>query len=251
MISPVCCEPEQGKGEGELTLPAFANPALLRQALTHRSYRNEHQSETEADGAPVQDNERLEYVGDAVVDLVSALYLYERFPEVSEGELTSLRSALVKSATLAGYARILGLPNLVRLSRGEERAGGRERNTILGDVFEAVVGALFLDQGWEAARSLVLGLLFPEAERVYREQRDLDAKSVFQEFAQGNWHKTPSYRLIETRGPEHAKTFVVAVEVGGEEWGRGEGSSLHQAQQNAAKRALVCATQLPFSEETR
>ena len=234
-----------------VSLPTFADPALRRQALTHRSYRNEHYSETEAGCTPVRDNERLEYVGDAVVDLVASLHLFERFPALSEGALTSLRAALVKSDAIAGYARTLGLPALVRLSRGEERAGGRERNTILGDAFEAVVGALLLDQGWDAARALVLTLLAPEAERVYHEQRDLDAKSVFQEFAQGHWQVTPSYRLIETRGPAHARIFAVAVEVGGAEWGRGTGPSLRQAQQHAAKRALVRATQMPIVAETQ
>jgi ribonuclease-3 len=212
---------------------AFDDPWLLACALTHRSYLNENPA------LPYPDNERLEFLGDAVVDLIAAAFLFERFPDLREGDLTSLRAALVKGETLARFAVELGLPSHLRLSRGEEQNGARARVPILASAFEAVVGALFLDQGLRAASEFVLRFLAPEAERVHAQRLDRDAKSVLQELAQGQWHLTPEYRLVHSYGPEHAKMFVVAVFVGATEWGRGVGSSRHRAEIAAAKNALA------------
>jgi ribonuclease III len=209
----------------------FDDPLLLACALTHRSWTNENDGDS--------DNERLEFLGDAVVDLIAAAFLFQRFPDLREGDLTSLRSALVKGETLARFAIDLGLPPALRLSRGEEQAGGRERVPLLASAFEAVVGALFLDQGLRAASEFVLRFLAPEAERVHAQRLDRDAKSVLQELAQGQQHLTPDYRLVNSYGPEHAKMFVVAVFVGESEWGRGVGPSRHRAEIAAAQNALA------------
>jgi ribonuclease-3 len=215
----------------------FHDQSLLTCALTHRSYLNENPD------AGI-DNERLEFLGDAVVGMITADFLYERFPALREGELTSLRAALVKGETLARFAVEVGIPAQLRLSRGEERTGARERVPILASAFEAVVGALYLDQGLPAAREFVLRLLVPEAERVRAQRLDRDAKSVLQELAQGQWHLTPDYRLVNSYGPEHAKMFVVAVFVGETEWGRGVGSSRHRAEIAAAEDALAKRTKV-------
>ncbi len=212
------------------------DPLLIQRALTHRSWLNENAAGDLTDDG---NNERLEFVGDAVVDLVAAAFLYQRFPDLREGELTSLRAALVKGETLARFAIALGLPPRLRLSRGEEQSGARERVPILASAFEAVVGAVFFDQGLRAAQEFVLRFLAPEAERVHAERLDRDPKGVLQELAQGQWHLTPEYRLVHSYGPEHAKMFVVAVVVGGSEWGRGVGRSRHFAEIAAAQNALA------------
>jgi ribonuclease-3 len=225
-------------------LPSI-RPALLEQALTHRSWRNEHTTQ-----GPSGDNERLEYLGDAVIDLVAAEVLYRRFPEMSAGEITALRSALVRTESLAQYARDLGLPSRIRMSVGEERAGGRRRDALLEDAFEALVGALYLDQGWLSARNFVQAILKPAAEQAHREKRDLDAKSVLQEYAQAQpGRRTPVYQIIARNGPDHASTFVVAVTVKGDEWGRGTGRSRREAEQNAARSALVQRVSLERAEK--
>jgi ribonuclease-3 len=204
----------------------------LIRALTHRSYLNENTD------LPFLDNERLEFLGDAILDFVAAEYLYQNYPEMSEGDLTSLRAALVKGETLARFAFAIGLPPHLLMSCGEEAAHGRERAPLLAGAFEALIGALYLDQGLDAARALILRVLPTEAERVYHQRLDRDAKSMLQELAQGRLQITPQYQLVETRGPDHAKEFTIAVIIKEREYGRGTGRNKQTAEQEAARVAL-------------
>jgi ribonuclease-3 len=210
----------------------FGDKSLLTRALTHRSYLNENSD------LPYLDNERLEFLGDAILDFVAAEFLYQRFPEMSEGDLTSLRAALVKGETLARFAAELGLPPYLLMSRGEDAAGGRSRVPLLAGAFEALVGALYLDRGFEGARQLVLRFLVPEAERIHHQRLDRDPKSTLQELSQGRLQVTPLYRLVETRGPDHAKQFTIEVVLKDQVYGRGTGRSKQIAEQEAARVAI-------------
>lgn len=210
----------------------FNNKALLCQALTHRSYLNENPS------CVISDNERLEYLGDAVLDFVVAELLYQRFPEMREGELTRLRAALVREQTLAHFANAWQLGQFLFIGRGEATSGGRTRPTTLCAVFEAVIGALYLDQGIEAVRVVVRRLFVSEAERLVQEDLLTDAKSRLQEFTQGELQLVPVYRIVAENGPDHAKEFSVEVLVGKEVYGRGVGRSKQTAEQAAAAMAL-------------
>jgi len=211
----------------------FRDKTLLQRALTHRSYINEN-----AD-FPLEDNERLEFLGDAVLDFVTAEYLYHRFPEMSEGQLTSLRAALVRTETLASFASEIGLGQHVFLGRGEEENGGRTRLAILCDCYEALVGALYLDQGLEATKSFVVRVIRLAVPRILEGEADKDAKSLLQELSQKYRRITPTYRTISEQGPDHAKEFTVAAMVGRETYGLGVGHSKQVAAQAAAKAALM------------
>lgn len=210
----------------------FKDKSLLTRALTHRSYLNENPD------LPYLDNERLEFLGDAILDFVAAEFLYQHFPEMTEGELTSLRAALVKGDTLAHFAIALGMPPHVLMSRGEEAAGGRGRPPLLAGGFEAIIGALYLDHGFEAARQFVLRFVEPESERIHHQRLDRDAKSMLQELSQGKFQVTPLYRLVETTGPDHAKQFTIEVILKDRVYGRGLGKSKQLAEQDAARNAL-------------
>ncbi len=210
----------------------FQDPSLLFRALTHRSYINEHPE------LAIENNERLEFLGDAVLDFVSAAWLYNRFPEATEGRLTSLRAALVKTEMLAGFALQIGLDGRILLGKGEGESGGRKRINLLADAFEAVVGALYLDQGLEAVQALAEPLFAPMLERIIESELDRDAKSILQEWSQAERGQTPRYRTVGAEGPDHAKTFKVQVSIGQEVVGYGEGSSKQAATQAAAADAL-------------
>ena len=210
----------------------FADKSLLLRALTHRSYLNEHPS------FGFEDNERLEFLGDAVLDFVTGEYLYHRFPEMAEGALTSLRSALVRRETLARFARQIELDRYLLLGYGEASSGGRKRPATLCATFEAVVGALYLDQGVEAVQNLLDPLITPEVARTVREHLDKDAKSLLQELAQSRMRCTPHYKTVGESGPDHAKEFTVQVTICGEVYGQGKGRSKQQAAQAAAEDAL-------------
>jgi ribonuclease-3 len=217
-------------------LPEFCNPRLLIRALTHASYANEHISEG---GYPVEDNERLEFLGDAILDFIAAAWLFERFPDVDEGRLTTLRAALVRATTLSRYAESIGIPERLRLGRGEKEGGGRQRANIMGDAFEAVLGALYIDQGYDAVYSYFAPILEDELNHILDENRDRDAKSQFQEWSQSNLSVTPRYRLASTEGPDHAKVFTVQVWIGDAVAAVGTGSSKQVAEQQAARSALA------------
>lgn len=214
--------PEEFSREAGL---AFHDPQLLHRALTHSSYINEHPDIPE-------DNERLEYLGDAALDFLTAAFLFRRYPEMDEGQLTRLRSALVRTEQLAAFAAELGVGPLIRLGRGEEEAGGRERAPLLCAAFEAIVGAYYLDSGFEAVRRFVEPLFATLA------NADLDSKSYLQEVAQAEFGQTPRYHTAAAVGPDHQKEFTVEVLIGGEVYGVGAGPNKQAAAQAAARAAL-------------
>jgi ribonuclease III len=211
---------------------SFRNLSLLERALTHSSYLNENPDSVN------EDNERLEFLGDAVLDFVVGAFLFKRFPELAEGELTSLRAALVRSSTLAGFSRDLEINRFLRLGYGEEENGGRERTPLLCAAFEAVIGAVYLDQGLEEVQRMVEPLIGPKLKDIRKKSLHKDAKSEFQVWAQANLNITPHYEVIEESGPDHAKTFKVRVMVGRDAWGTGSGSSKQAAAKEAAAAAL-------------
>jgi ribonuclease-3 len=210
----------------------FTQKELLAQAFTHRSYLNENRNLKRGH------NERLEYLGDAVLELVVTEHLYAVYPDRDEGDLTSYRAAIVNTIVLAETARELGFNDLLLLSKGESRDTGRARVSILADSFEAVIGAIYLDQGYEAAKAFVARTLFPKLPQIVEEGLWIDAKSRLQEKAQDALSVTPSYRLVSEEGPDHDKRFVIAAMVGAEEWGQGSGKSKQDAEQMAARAAL-------------
>ncbi len=210
----------------------FGSDSLLKQALTHRSYINEH-GETDTG-----DNERLEFLGDAVLDFMVGDMLFRRYPEMPEGQLTRLRAALVRTESLAGLARHIGLGAFMWMGKGEEASGGRERLTNLCAVFEALVGALYLDQGLEAVRVFVTPRLDSMLEQILAESLDKDARSLLQEWSQAERNLTPSYRTVSATGPDHQKEFIVEVLIGEQIAGSGVGRSKQAAAQAAARDAL-------------
>ncbi|HID54306.1 MAG TPA: ribonuclease III [Anaerolineae bacterium] len=210
----------------------FQDYSLLTRALTHRSYLNENP------GMALEDNERLEFLGDAVLDFVVAAYLYHRFPEMPEGDLTSLRAALVRTTMLARFARQLEIGRFLRLGYGEVENGGRERSPILCAAFEAVIGAIYLDQGVEPVETLVKRLASPALQQILADSSHKDAKSEFQVWAQAQFNITPRYEVVSSTGPDHAKIFTVQAVVGDTVWGEGDGRSKQEAAQAAAAVAL-------------
>lgn len=210
----------------------FRDYSLLARALAHRSYVNERES------GGLENNERLEFLGDAVLDFVVGAYLYHRFPEMKEGNLTELRAALVKTTTLADLARQLNLGAFLRLGHGEAESGGRERAPTLAGAFEAVIGAVYLDRGLPVVKPLIEQLIGPVLEQILAQSLQKDAKSEFQVWAQGELGITPQYQTVGSEGPDHAKCFVVEVLVGKTLWGVGRGSSKQNAAKMAASEAM-------------
>lgn len=213
----------------------FSDYSLLSRALTHRSYLNENL------GSILEDNERLEFLGDAVIDFIVAGYLYHRFPEMDEGELTALRAALVRAETLAQFARAVDLGRYLRLGYGEEESGGRDRTPLLCATFEAVIGAIYLDRGLERAQPIVEGHIRPMLEQIQAGALHKDAKSEFQVWAQARFNITPHYRVIDSEGPDHARIFTVRAMIAEEIWGEGRGRSKQVAAQAAAAEAMARA----------
>lgn len=211
---------------------SFHNKELLREALTHRSYVNEDLS------WPVGHNERLEFLGDAVLELVITEFLFAQFPEKPEGDLTSLRAAMVNTDMLFQRASEIGLNEVLFLSRGEAKDTGRARQYLLANAFEALVGALYLDKGFEAAKEFLARVLFPQLDHVLKNRLWKDAKSLFQEEAQERAGVTPAYRVLREWGPDHAKHFVIGVFLGEEKIAEGEGDSKQEAETAAAANAL-------------
>lgn len=209
----------------------FKDKELLERALTHRSYLNENQDVT-------RDNERLEFLGDAVLDFIVGEYLFHHLPDMPEGELTALRAALVRAPTLADFANQLEIGRFLRLGLGEDESGGRQRIPLLCASFEAVVGAIYLDQGLPAAQQLTEKLIEPTLAHIRAESLHIDAKSEFQVWAQATFNITPRYEVVTVSGPDHARQFVLQVMVGDKVWGEGQGSSKQVAAQAAARTAL-------------
>ncbi|HEY64887.1 MAG TPA: ribonuclease III [Caldilineae bacterium] len=210
----------------------FNDKTLLQRALTHRSFLNE------SPDFPLADNERLEFLGDAVLDFLVAEFLYHRFPEQREGPLTNMRAALVRRDTLARFARQISLGQFLFMGRGEEETGGRNRPGTLCAAFEALIGALYLDQGLEAVKAFIYPFIEPELDHVLQEALNKDAKSRLQEWSQAHFQITPYYRTVSERGPDHAKEFTVQAVIDGVVYGEGEGRSKQLAAQAAAQAAL-------------
>ena len=210
----------------------WKDKGLLRQAFTHRSYINENK------GTRQEHNERLEFLGDAVLELVVTDFLYRTYPDKPEGELTTYRSALVNAVTLAEVASNLSMNDYLLLSKGESKDIGRARQYILANTFEAVVGSIYLDQGYDVAKSFIERTIFIFADKMIARGNLVDAKSTFQEKAQEKSGLTPSYKLVKEFGPDHDKSFTVGVLIGKEQIATGEGKSKQEAEQNAALRAL-------------
>jgi ribonuclease-3 len=211
---------------------AFGNPALLQAALVHTSYVNERP------GRGLESNERLEFLGDAVLGVVVAHRLYQVRPGSPEGELTVLRAWLVRQSTLARWARQVGLGPHLMLGRGEARGGGRDRPALLSRGFEAVIGAIYLDGGLDAAQRVLVPFVDAEIQSGFSPQRVVDAKSRLQQVTQARFESTPVYNLVDHSGPGHAPVFVVEVRAGPEIVARGSGHSKRAAQQAAAHAAL-------------
>jgi ribonuclease III len=210
---------------------SFTNLSLLARALTHRSFLNEN-------AGALEDNERLEFLGDAVLDFIVGAWVYQHCPEMAEGDLTRLRSALVRNEQLAEFARRLELGKALRMGRGESASGGRDRDGLLGSTFEAVIGALYLDSGLPAVEKFVEPLLDGVRERVMMRAEIYDPKSRLQEWAQSEKLGTPKYIMISSSGPDHAKVFEVEVRIKDQTYGRGSGPSKQVAAQVAAQTAL-------------
>lgn len=209
----------------------FRDEALLRTAITHPSYSNEHPEE----GG--EDNERMEFLGDAALSLVIAEALYQSFPDEEEGHLTEWRSQLVMGTTLARLAASLDLGSVLLLGIGEETTGGRERARNLERAYEALIGAILLDQGLEAARDFIHRTMRDEFEALHADSAVINPKGALQQLAQGQ-HGRPDYLLVEESGPEHAPQFTVEVQIDGEMLGRGTGASKQLAEKQAAREAL-------------
>lgn len=205
---------------------------IFQTAFTHRSYLNESPE-------PIQSNERLEFLGDAVLSFIISSYLYNLRQSDTEGELTNLRSFIVKTNSLAKAAQNLNLGKYLRMSAGEEQTGGRSNIQIMANTFEAVLGAIYSDQGIEAAREFVTKNLLPLFETELREGPPKDAKSLLQEISQTKFKQSPKYRVIETVGPDHAKQFTVGVFIQGEQKGTGSGLSKQIAEEAAASQAIT------------
>ena len=211
---------------------SFHNLDLLIEALTHRSYLNEHR---EYEGSH---NERLEFLGDAVLELATTDFLFKKFPAKPEGELTAYRAALVNTVSLAETAQKIGVNEYLLLSKGEAKDTGRARDVILADAFEAIIGAVYIDQGVSAAEAFIAENLYGKIEAVIANRSYQDAKSRFQELAQEKRGTTPAYETLSEVGPDHDKRFTVGVFIGSSEIARGEGKSKQEAEQAAAEAGL-------------
>ncbi|BDG48081.1 ribonuclease III [Parageobacillus sp. KH3-4] len=209
----------------------FTNEKLLIQAFTHSSYVNEHRRR------PHEDNERLEFLGDAVLELTVSQYLFKKFPHMSEGELTKLRAAIVCEPSLVKFANALSFGELVLLGKGEELTGGRTRPALLADVFEAFIGALYLDQGMDAVMQFLGQTIFPKIDEGAF-SHVMDFKSQLQELVQRDGIGVLEYSILEEKGPAHNKEFVSRVSLNGQELGIGVGKSKKEAEQHAAQMAL-------------
>lgn len=217
----------------------FKNKDLLRQAFTHRSYINEHKNSS------FEHNERLEFLGDAVLELATTSFLFKKYPKRNEGELTSFRAALVNTNTLSEVASKLGFNDFLLLSKGESKDTGRARQYILADTFEAMIGAIYLDQGYDAADAFINTNLLGMTDDIVKTGSWIDAKSYFQEKSQEILSVTPLYETIQEEGPDHNKYFTVAVKIKDETIATGKGKSKQEAEQEAARSALEKKGWLP------
>ena len=215
-----------------MEIPEFKNKDLLKNAFIHRSYLNENPS------WKLGSNERLEFLGDAVLEFITSEHLYKTYDQEPEGRLTAYRSSLVKTETLAELAKELDFGSRLKLSKGEDDSGGRESGYLLADTFEAFLGALYLDQGIPICRKFLEKTLFPKLDKIVETKAYKDYKSTLQEIAQEKVNFTPIYKVLDEQGPDHNKIFKVGVIIRGKQEGEGEGSSKQRAEVDAAKNAL-------------
>ncbi len=220
----------------------FGDQRLLLHALTHTSYGHEHLSHQPI---ALRDNERLEFLGDAVLDLIISDILLEAFPDAREGKLSKLRAAMVNEKTLAGIARTFALQDYIRLGKGEQRTLGAEKASILSSTLEALIAAIYLDGGYHAIYPVVRYLFSPLLAQNPEIIAMGDYKTQLQEWVQARWKVTPNYQLIQTSGPDHAKLFEVVVHVSGKTLAKAEGPSKKEAEQNAARVALESIREMP------
>ncbi len=220
----------------------FNNKKLLIKAFTHSSYVNEHRRK------PYEDNERLEFLGDAVLELSVSHYLFGTYPQMSEGEMTKLRAAIVCEPSLVVFANEMNFGDMILLGKGEEQTGGRMRPALLADVFEAFVGALYLDQGMDSVKKILEKVVFPKIE-TGAFSHVMDYKSQLQEFIQRNHSGTLQYEILKEKGPAHNREFISRVLLGEEELGTGTGRSKKEAEQHAAEKALVYLKKKPEQQE--
>ncbi len=209
----------------------FSNKYLLTTAFTHRSYLNEA-------GKDLSSNERLEFLGDAILSFIVSSYLYQKYPSQKEGSLTNMRSTIVKTKTLAEIAKNLKFGDYLLLSRGEEDGGGRTNPSLLADTFEAFIGALYLDQGLDATQKFLNQILLSQVAQIMKKELHTDYKSQLQEVVQMFSKSAPTYKVVKTKGPDHAKSFWVTVVVDGIEKEVGTGQSKQDAEQQAAAKTL-------------
>jgi ribonuclease-3 len=208
---------------------------LIQNAMVHRSYLNESKEFANS-------NERLEYLGDAVLELATSHYLYNTYPDFQEGMLTNMRAALVRTESLGETAMGLGFDKLLLMSKGEEATGGRQNRSILADTFEAFLGAVYLDQGYETCVKILTEHIFQKAAIVLKSETYKDNKSLLQEIAQSRYKSTPQYNLLSESGPDHDKEFIMQVVIGDKQYGEGRGKSKQTAQEDAAKVTLEMIT---------
>jgi ribonuclease III len=211
----------------------FLDRVHLLTAVTHRSYLNEHKEATQGH------NERYEFLGDAVLELVITDFLFHKYPEKPEGELTAIRAALVNTVSLSDVASKLNLSEFLLLSKGEEKDTGRARQYILANTFESIIGAIYLDKGYDEAKEFIARNLFDKTETIVAKRLWQDAKSRFQELAQEHTSITPSYETLSQTGPDHDRVFTVGVFLGGEKIAEGKGRSKQEAEQSAADAGLT------------
>jgi len=210
----------------------FDDKRLLQRALTHKSFPNENKT------LALKDNERLEFLGDSVLSLAVSTYIFKKFSDFPEGELAKMRAVVVSAPILAEAAKEIELGEFLLLGKGEEMTGGRERDSILADSMEAIFGALYLDQGFDTAGELILKLLKKDIIDVAEGNHIQDYKTMLQEVIQENGNLRPEYEVVDEEGPDHNKTFIVAVKIDNKSLGSGQGSSKKEAEQEAAKFAL-------------
>jgi len=206
----------------------FQDQALLKEALTHRSFCEERDSSYE----------RLEFLGDSVIGLIISQFLYENFPQKTEGDLTKIKASLVSEITLAQVAQFISLGEYIRMSTEEEKAGGREKPSIISDAYEALVGALFLDGGLSPTKRMMEHHILSRISEITQDEAFRNHKGELLEYLQARGRRLPRYEVLEEEGPDHEKRFIIAVFIKGDEWGRGSGTTKKEAEQNAAKIAL-------------
>lgn len=210
----------------------FKNRDLLTTALTHRSYLNEHR------GSASQNNERLEFLGDAVLELIISTYLFKTYPEKPEGELTNIRAAVVRTESLAQESRSLGLGKFLRMSKGEEDSGGKDKDYLLANTFEAVLGAIYEDQGIDVCKEYISRTLLKKVGNIVENNLFIDPKTQAQEIIQAQFKVTPIYEVIKEEGPDHDKIFTVALRVNNKQMAIGTGSSKQRAEEEAARETV-------------